>query len=70
MRYRGGGALAENFSFLLYLMIVGDFGIVISVLLSFLGNVFAIIFAYIVLKEVPSKKDILLNVLITVLVGV
>lgn len=68
--YRGSWAIAGNCSFLLYLMLVGDFGIVVSVLLSFLGNALSITFAYFILKESPSRKDIILNVIITALVWI
>lgn len=60
----------NNVSFLLYLFLLSEFGVVISTLLSFLGDGITLLFWFIFLKEKPSKKDILLIVITTVLVGI
>lgn len=63
-------ATTNNVSFLLYLLLVSQFGIVVSTLLSFLGDWITILFWFLFLKEKPSKKDILIIVITTLLVGV
>lgn len=68
--YGSLSATANNISFLLYLFLVSEFGVVISMLLSFLGDGITILFWFLFLKEKPSKKEVLLIVLTTLLVGV
>lgn len=68
--YETGQATGVNISFLLYLFLVSEFGIVISTLLSFLANGITMLFGYIILKEKPSKKEIYLTIITTVLVGI
>lgn len=68
--YETGQATGSNISFLLYLFLVSEFGIVVSTLLSFLANGITMIFGYIILKEKPSRKDIYLTIITTVLVGI
>jgi glucose uptake protein GlcU len=48
--------------------LVSEFGVVISTLLSFLGDGVTVLFGFIFLKEKPSKKDVLLIIVTTVLV--
>lgn len=68
--YGSISATANNISFLLYLFLVSEFGVVVSILLSFLGDGITILFWYLFLKEKPAKKDVLLIILTTILVGV
>ena len=68
MAYQTISSTSNNISFLLYLFLVAQFGVVISTLLSFIGDGITILFGYIFLKEVPSRKDIILTVVTTVLV--
>ena len=66
--YQTVSSTANNVSFLLYLFLVSEFGVVISTLLSFLWDGVTVLFGFIFLKEKPSKKDVLLIVATTVLV--
>jgi drug/metabolite transporter (DMT)-like permease len=59
-----------NISFILYLFLVSEFGIVVSTLLSFLATGVTMLFGYLILKKKPSKKDIYLTIITTVLVGI
>ncbi|MCF7834974.1 hypothetical protein K9M48_02870 [Candidatus Gracilibacteria bacterium] len=68
--YETGQATLTNISFLLYLFLVSEFGVVISTLLSFLANGVTMLFGYIILKEKPGKKDIILTIITTLLVGI
>lgn len=68
--YGSLSATINNVSFLLYLFLLAEFGVVISTLLSFLWDGITLLFWFIFLKERPSKKDILLILVTTILVGV
>ncbi|MCX6822966.1 MAG: hypothetical protein NTX91_03120 [candidate division SR1 bacterium] len=71
-RFRGYQTISStsnNISFLLYLFLVSEFGVVISTLLSFLGDGITLLFGFIFLREKPSKKDVIMIVATTVLVG-
>ncbi len=68
--YETGQATGTNLSFILYLFLVSEFGIVISTLLSFLATGVTMLFGYVILKEKPSKKDIYLTIITTALVGI
>lgn len=68
--YRFGWSMAWNISFLLYLFMVGEFGIVMSILFSFIWTWITLLFGYLFLKEIPSKKDIWMTVIVAVLVAV
>lgn len=66
--YQTISSTSNNISFLLYLFLVSEFGVVISTLLSFLGDGITVIFGFIFLRERPSKKDVILIVATTILV--
>jgi len=68
--YGSISATTNNVSFLLYLFLVSEFGVVVSILLSFLGDGITILFWFLFLKEKPTRNEILLIVLTTLLVGV
>lgn len=68
--YETWQATLTNISFLLYLFLVSEFWVVISTLLSFLANWVTMLFWYIILKEKPWKKDIILTIITTLLVGI
>jgi len=66
--YRYGGWLGW-ISWFLSLTIIKNLWLSISILLWFLWIGAALFFSYIFMKDVPSKKDILLTIIVTVLVG-
>ncbi|MDC0506254.1 hypothetical protein OAN96_01515, partial [Candidatus Gracilibacteria bacterium] len=66
--YRYMGSL-EWVSFFLVITIIKNLGLSMSVLLSFLGIGASLIFAYIFTKDVPAKKDIILTIIVSGLVG-
>jgi hypothetical protein len=68
--YRFGWSMAWNISFLLYLFMVGEFGIVMSILFSFIWTWITLLFGYLFLKETPSKKDIWMTIIIAILVAI
>lgn len=49
---------------------VGEFGVVLSILFSFIGTGVTMLFGFIFLKEKPSKKDIIMTIIIGILVGI
>lgn len=61
-------SLAGNFSFLLFLFVVGEFGVVLSILFSFLWTGVSLLCWYLIFKEKPTKKEIIMTIVITVLV--
>lgn len=67
--YQTISSTSNNISFLLYLFLVSEFGVVISTLLSFLWDGITLLFGFIFLREKPSKKDVIMIVATTVLVG-
>ena len=67
--YLMGGALSSHLARLLYLFTVGEFWVVMSTLLSFLGTGLTLLFGRIVLKEKPTKKNIIMCVIVAILVG-
>ncbi|MCH2189085.1 hypothetical protein MK079_04640 [Candidatus Gracilibacteria bacterium] len=65
-RYIGGLGWIAWF---LALVIIKDLGLSISILLSFLGIGITLLLSYIILGDKPSKKDLLLTLIVTILVG-
>lgn len=55
-------------SWLITLIIIKKLWISISILLSFLGTWITILFSYIFLKDIPSKKNIYLTIIVTAIV--
>lgn len=53
---------------LIWLYFVKSFGIVITVLLSYLGLIFTLLFSYFMLGDKPSKKDVILCIVVTSLI--
>lgn len=66
--YRMWGALTGHIGWILYLFTVSELWVVMSVLLSFLGTGITMLFGWIFLKEKPTKKNILMCVIVAVLV--
>lgn len=52
------------------LYIISELGVISSILLSFLGMIFLLWLGWSILWDTPSKKDVFLGILITLLVGV
>ena len=67
--YVWASSLVGNLGFLLFLFVVGEFGIVLSILFSFLWTWFTLLCGYLIFKEKPSKKGIVMIVIITILVA-
>lgn len=63
-------AIAWNLSFLLYLFLVWEFWVVLSILLSFLWDWITLIFWFIFLWEKPTKKDISLLIVTSILIWI
>lgn len=61
-------SMSGNLSFLLYLFMVGEFGIVMSILFSFIWTGITLLFGYLFFKEKPSKKEIILAVIVALIV--
>jgi len=57
------------FSWFLSLTIIKELWLSVSILLSFLGIGVSLFLSYLVLKDTPSNKDLLLTLIVTVLVG-
>ena len=57
-------------SWLLYLFLVTEFGLIVSMLISFLWDGLTMFLSFLILREKPTKKDIIMFVVISVLVGV
>ena len=68
--YLMGGALSSHLAWLLYLFTVSELGIVMSTLLSFLGTGLTLLFGWIVLKEKPTTKNIIMCIIVAMLVGI
>lgn len=69
-RTRFGWSFAWNISFLLYLFLVWEFGIVVSIMLWFLWDGITLIFSFLFLWEKPTKKDIILLATVSILVWI
>jgi len=52
------------------MVVISDLGLSISLLLSFLGLFSTIFFAFFILREIPTKKDMILTFLVMILVSV
>lgn len=68
--YLMGGALTSHLWWILYLFTVSELWVVMSVLLSFLGTGITMLFGRIFLKEKPTRKNIIMAVIVASLVGV
>jgi len=64
-RYIGG---LWFISWFLWLTLIKNLWLSVSILLSFLGLAAALVFSYIFMKDIPSKKDMLLTLIVTILV--
>ena len=67
--YTIGGALSNNIAWIIYLFMIGELGVVMSTLLGFLWTGVTILFGRIFLKEKPTKKNLLMCVIVGGLVG-
>lgn len=56
-------------SWFLSMVVIADLGLSISVLLSFLWLFSTIFFAFFLLKDIPTKKDIILTILVLILIS-
>ncbi len=63
-------SIAGNISFLLYLFLVWEFGVVVSIMLGFLGDGITLLFGFFFLKDKPKKKDIILLIITWILIWV
>jgi len=68
--YRLGACHLGWFSYVLSLFVIKELWISISILLSFLGLWITLFFSYFFLKDTPSKKDIILTIIVSSLVGI
>jgi drug/metabolite transporter (DMT)-like permease len=50
------------------MVVISNLGLSISVLLSFLGVFSTLFFAFFILKDTPTKKDIILTILLLILI--
>lgn len=57
-------------NYLLTLFLIKELWIIITILLSFLWIIFKLIFSYFLLKEIPTKKDLLLWFIVLVLIWI
>lgn len=67
--HRGTTAILGDIGFLLSIFITDKFGLILSIILSFLYTLFTFIFSFIFLKDIPTKKSILFTIIVTILVG-
>lgn len=57
-------------SWLIWIILISEYGIIVSTLLGFLGLSVMLISSYIVYKDIPSKKDIIIIMIISILVAI
>jgi len=55
--------------FIIWLFLISKYGIIVSTLLSFIGMGMTMVFSFFIIWEKPAKKDILLTVIVSSLVG-
>lgn len=56
-------------SYILSLYVISEFWVTINILLSFIFLIFILTFSYLILWDRPSKKSILVSIVVVVLVG-
>lgn len=57
-------------SWYLSIVVISSLGLSVSILLSFIGIFTTLLFAFFILKEKPTRKDIFLTILILVLISI
>ena len=65
---RFGAAIAGTLAYILSLYIISSFGVTINILLSFLYLGFILVLSYMMLWDIPSKKSIIVSIVVTLLV--
>ena len=68
-RYRFLSAFIGGVGDLAGLFIIASFGIVVSILIGFFGTVVRIVLSLVLLREYPTRRDIVSVVIISALVG-
>lgn len=58
------------FSWFLSMVVISNLGLSISVLLSFLWLLSTLFFAFFILKDSPTKKDIYLTIIVSILISI
>jgi len=66
--YRFFTSIFWNLNSVIYMYLISQLWMVITILLSFLSIWFKIIFAYFFLKEIPARKDIILTIILAVFI--
>lgn len=67
--YRWTSWFFSWFSWFLSMVVISNLGLSISVLLSFLWILSTLFFAFFILRDIPTKKDIILTILLLILIS-
>lgn len=62
-------SLLASFSWFLSLVVIANLWLSMSILLSFLGIFSTLFFAFFLLREIPTKKDIILTIIVMILIS-
>lgn len=57
-------------SFLFSMLVITELGLSMSILLSFIGMISTLIISYITFHDIPRKKDILVTIIVTTMIGI
>lgn len=65
----GTSSILSWFAWFLSMVVISDLGLSISVLLSFLWLFSTLFFSFFILRDIPTKKDVILSILVLLLVS-